>query len=329
MNASSLFFFATFSNILSTIPWSLIFFLTQFFNIRLYLINRPDECQRIQKRIGNNTSETGDGGKGRGYSFGRWYFLHIDHHGDSISIWMIATTISYDNLLRDNYFDCSLSNGSIGASASASGSAPGSTSDSGSTSGILNLLSNKRIQITQRSGSFNNPWFRKRSIPIMVAPRPNQEEIIQKVLEHNKRTSHTVVYLHGPPGTGKSMIGLFIAQQTDGTYCNTLKPWQPNDTIDSIYIEIEPTELTPLIIVFDEFDAAIMKIHNGSIVPHKNLPTAVENKTGWNHMLDEIQRGIYPHLILLLTSNRAPEFFNSLDPSYLRSGRVDLSFEMV
>jgi hypothetical protein len=45
-------------------------------------------------------------------------------------------------------------------------------------------------------------------------------------------------------------------------------------------------------------------------------------------MLDEIQRGMYPNIILLLTSNKTPDFIRSLDPSYIRDGRVDLTFEM-
>jgi hypothetical protein len=45
-------------------------------------------------------------------------------------------------------------------------------------------------------------------------------------------------------------------------------------------------------------------------------------------MLDEIQRGMYPHLIMLLTSNKGPEFIQSLDPSYIRKGRVDITVEL-
>jgi hypothetical protein len=58
------------------------------------------------------------------------------------------------------------------------------------------------------------------------------------------------------------------------------------------------------------------------------VPIIVPDKSGWNNMLDTIQRGMYPNLILIMTSNRGPEFINSLDPSYIRKGRVDLTFEM-
>jgi hypothetical protein len=91
--------------------------------------------------------------------------------------------------------------------------------------------------------------------------------------------------------------------------------------------EVEPTAQKPLIIVFDEVDLVIMKIHEG-IRQHKNVPTVVSDKSGWNHMLDSIQRGMYSNIILVMTSNRGPEFIDSLDSSYIRKGRVDIIEEM-
>jgi hypothetical protein len=35
---------------------------------------------------------------------------------------------------------------------------------------------------------------------------------------------------------------------------------------------------------------------------------------------------MYPYLILILTTNKKPEFFKELDPSYIREGRVNLIF---
>ena len=305
MSASNIFFFASITSLISNIPWTAIFLITQFLGIRLYIIRRTEECQKIQKRIGNTSSEIGDGGKGQGWAIGYWYFAHIHNISGDMSIWMVATAATYENLMKDTYVETSITN-----ITEASEKNPP-----------------KRLSITQRMGSFSNHWFRTRDISISLTPRLKQQSVINKILENQKETSHTVAYLWGPPGSGKSMVGLFIAQQLKGIYCNNLKPWQPNDTLHSVYSEVEPSEIKPLILIFDEFDAVITELHNGTILSHKNFPIAVQNKSGWNHMLDEIQRGMYPNFILILTSNRGPDFFNSLDPSYIREGRVDLTFE--
>jgi hypothetical protein len=56
------------------------------------------------------------------------------------------------------------------------------------------------------------------------------------------------------------------------------------------------------------------------------VPISIGDKAGWNKFLDEIDRGMFPHLVLVLTSNRDPAFIRALDPSYIREGRVDLTF---
>jgi len=97
--------------------------------------------------------------------------------------------------------------------------------------------------------------------------------------------------------------------------------------VAALYSEVEPTAEQPLIIAFDEFDDPLVKIHAG-IPPHKSLPISIHDKPSWNHMLDEIQRGMYPHLLVILTSNKTPEFIREIDPSYIREGRVDLICEV-
>jgi len=95
-----------------------------------------------------------------------------------------------------------------------------------------------------------------------------------------------------------------------------------------LYCESEPTKTRPLIVLFDEFDEPLERIHTG-IKAHSEMPTAVGDKSGWNRMLDEIQLGMYPNMILVLTSNRGPNYINTFDKAYIREGRVDLTFEIL
>ena len=300
-------------NFLSYIPWSAIFLLTQWFGVRLYYLKKREECTRIQKRVQGWCSHTTDCSKGYGYAIGYWYLLNISvintECSDSYTIYMIATKASFEALTKDLNDDDDAEVDLLLKKGGDTDMAP------------------KAITIWARTGSYQNPWFRKREKPMEEVARGQQEEVISKIAEHYRQKRHTVAYLHGPPGTGKSMVGPLLAERLNGSICSTLKPWQPNDTIDLLHTEVEPTKNKPLIMIFDEVDAALIKIHEG-IPAHPKMPTMVADKTGWNHMLDEIQRGMYPNFILLLTSNRGPDFVTSLDPSYIREGRVDLTFEM-
>lgn len=296
------------SSILSYIPWQIIFLLLNIFGIRCYNLRNKEECQRIQKRIGERFSSTTDGGKGEGYAIGYWYILYASmnksEYGDHYSIWLIATLSSYMELTIDK-----------------------ATADSVV---LTEDKSNKTdLKVYSREGSFYNNYFKKRTIEIpSIEPYENQQKIMNQIKAHYEDKDIAVAYIYGPPGTGKSLISILLANNYKSSYCNTLKPWQPGDTISNLYSEVEPTKDKPLILVFDEFDTALLKIHSG-FEPHKNLPTQVQDKTGWNQMLDEIQLGMYPNIILVMTSNKPPEFINALDTSYIRKGRVNIIAELL
>jgi hypothetical protein len=302
-------------SLLQSVPWSSIFLLTQCFGIRLYTLRDREVCLRVQRRL-RWASHTTDASKLAGYSAGRWYFLCLSvtpgDSGDRFELWMVATAASYEALTTDDP-----------AALQPPVTAPQEPGGAPAPAAAPPPLK-KQLQIFARTGSYFSVWFRKRKISIdAVQPRPAQEQILGEIEALYKQKKHAVVYVHGPPGTGKSMLGPLLAFRLNGSYCNTLKPWQPGDTLAELYNESEASEEKPLIVSFDEFDGALVRIHTG-IEPHKHLPTLISDKASWNHFLDEIGRGMYPHLVLLLTSNRGPDFIRSLDPSYIREGRVNL-----
>jgi hypothetical protein len=291
----------------SAVPWTVLFLFIRWTGLRLYVLNDRDVCRRIQRRV-TNTSHMSDDGKSYGYAVGRWYLMDIsieNNDGDiTYCIWMIATTASHKRLTAD------LREASEGES----------DSDEEGTKKTKPLL------VYERNGCYTNLWYRERKVGGGFEPRDEQTAILTAVTElvTERERGHATVFLHGPPGTGKSMIGVLLAETMGGVYCNTLKPWEPGDTLGSLHSQVEPSAEKPLIVCFDEFDGPLMAIHGRSIERHKNIPTAVADKEGWNRFLDEISRGMFPHTILLLTSNRGPEFVRALDPSYIREGRVDL-----
>lgn len=306
-SALTAFFGGALLHLWAAIPWVMVFLVTQLFGVRLYIIKDKDVALRVQKRL-THSSHVADGGKGYGYSVGRWYFASVSiergDYGDHFDIWMIATAVSFETLTREN-------GRLLPAAAIADGPpAPGP----------------KAMTVFNRVGSFTHVWFKRRAITLPeVEPRPDQTVVLDAICAHQERKAHTVVFLHGPPGSGKSMIGVMLARRLGAGYCNTLKPWQPGDTLADLYAEVEPTAEKPLVVAFDEFDGALMAIHVG-IPPHKAVPISIADKAGWNKFMDEIDRGMFPHLVLVLTSNRDPAFIRAMDPSYIREGRVDLTF---
>ena len=295
--------------VINYIPWDIIFIFTKSYGLRIYTLRKKEECKLIQKKIGQNCSHLTDNNKGCGYAYGYWYVLHLGYNaidGEYYTITLIATESSYKNLIKEENYE-----------------------DEKQEYTIINEPQKKiNINIYDCTGSFQNRWYRKRTIRIPnLISRPNQKYIIEQICDHQKKTKHTTVYLHGPIGSGKSMIGLLLTDYYKGSYCNNLIVWNPGDVLGNLYLDADPTEDNPLIVVFEEIDIALVKINEG-IPDHKNLSISIQNKMGWNNLFDSIQMGMYPNLIVLLTSNKSPEFINELDASYLRKGRIDFIFEL-
>jgi hypothetical protein len=45
-------------------------------------------------------------------------------------------------------------------------------------------------------------------------------------------------------------------------------------------------------------------------------------------LFDRIDRGLYPNMIVLLTTNTDPALIDAMDKSYLRQGRINCRFEL-
>jgi len=300
--------------LIGMIPWSMIFLITKRFGIKYYSLSDSDICMRIMKRLKDNTSEVGNDEKGTGYSIGYWYLVHISSkYRDEIEIWMIATDASYKNLTQE--VDEEEPNIPVNDQVTTS------TTDKPP----VPTKSGKTIDIYNRFGSYSNLWYRKRPIKNFdYQPRPDQAILMKQIQELYATKKAVTIFLHGPPCTGKSIMGLLLADAYGSSYCNAFAPWEPGDTLGCLMDEVEPTKDKPLIIVWEEIDIQLALIHQG-IEPHKNIPILVRNKSLWNTLLDKIQLGIYPNIILLLTSNMDVKRINqTLDESYLRKGRMDI-----
>jgi hypothetical protein len=295
---------------MSAMLWSIPFIILWIFKIKLYKLSNNNDVVKILNKLSKYSTITSDDGVPQGIIFDRRAIIivqdSISMDGPSMMLWVITSEQNLRELLGNS---CAKSSAPLPCD---------NVEDECVT----------EITLYERGGNFHWLTYSKRSLEVShFTARDEQKKIIDEVMSHFDEHDHSVVYLHGKPGTGKSLLGLLLTKELNGSLCTTFDPTDPGDTLNGLYNRVAPEKSNPLIVVLDEFDVILHKIHTG-VTPHKNIPIQVKNKTTWNQFLDRIQIGMYPNLILVLTSNKTPAYINEMDPSYIRKGRVDLCCEV-
>ena len=183
------------------------------------------------------------------------------------------------------------------------------------------------FSLMERCGTYQHFYYTSRKFPNKLTdPNPKQDEILDTITDHFASNTTTVAYIHGKAGVGKTMIGPLLASKLNGILCTSFNPSDPSDQLSRLYFESEVSKRTPLILVLDEVDTLLKKVHVG--FENDRYPISVHNKSTWNQFLDSIDNGLYPHIILLLISNMDPADIDALDPSFIREGRVNFRFHL-
>lgn len=198
----------------------------------------------------------------------------------------------------------------------------------------------RMIHVLEREGGYSHLYYIRRRFDVQpFKAMENQESIVREVVEYYKTHRHVVVILHGEKGVGKSMIPLLVAKElaeegsadeedTRVSFCDTHRPTDPGDCFVRLYTRADPMKPTPLIVTMEEFDGMLQAVHHGTVKQHDDMTTEIYDKATWNQFFDRFDRGYYPWTILFLTTNQDPEVFHRMDPSYLREGRVNLTFHV-
>lgn len=295
-------------NTMYHIPWSSLFLFLQPFHIYLYEIIERETCLQIQKNITYSTHKTSEKGA-YGYCFGRWFFGYVNRSYGDWSITLLANEQTFKRLTQTQQVE--------------------ETVKLNYTSLEKEENNPTNLRLIKKGGTFGNSYFSKREVEVgFLEPLPQQQTILEQIQLNQERFGYSIVFLHGPPGTGKSMIAHILAQRAKGHLFTNLNLVEPGTVFDELYTFASPTKSKPLIVLLDEVDILLKQIHEQKVLMHKHYPSQIQDKSGWNRFLDSIQIGLFPNLILLMTSNKSPEEINKLDPCYLRENRVDFTFHL-
>lgn len=292
--------------------WTLPFLLARFIRCSLNKLSG----QRMQQFLKTVTwASVWNNEEPEGFVVGRWYIGYVyENHGPrgevTNKMWLFCSR---------RFYNIHIAKTEVAADAA----------DTGESTPRMA----KQVQLCELDG--NAVWnlhFITRSIPVTdLDPRTQQQNAINTIMETYKKMGYVVALLYGEPGKGKSMISLFLAKWLLGlkdikkvTLVDTFFPFQPGNQFSTLYTKVSPSKDSPLIVVVEEVDIGLLQMHTGTLVTHRDVPTMLSSKTAWSLFFDRFDRKQYPWVYFIMTSNKHASWFDELDASYMRAGRVNL-----
>ena len=187
---------------------------------------------------------------------------------------------------------------------------------------------NNEIKYYTRGGNYEYFFYTSRKVIIDKEYTQEQRVISNSITENFKRKGFLTCFIYGKPGSGKTMLSYLLAKSLSACFCDSFNPTEPGESLANLYSKIAPTNDEPLIILLDEVDNIIQNVYENRILKHKKYPIQISDKPSWNLFFDKIDMGLYPNLIVILCSNRTKRELDNLDVSYLRKGRLHVTFEL-
>lgn len=190
---------------------------------------------------------------------------------------------------------------------------------------------NKKISYITRNGEYGYFQYKTRSINLNQMSNHDelimyeyQDKLFKSIMNFYKKNNFCKIYLNGKPGCGKTYFGYILAQKLGCYLCDCYNPYEPSSNLNEIYHSCRLKPEKPLILILDEVDILLEKIHNKKTEGHKKYSREIYDKTTWNNFMDKIDFGLYPYLIIIMNSNKQKDYIDNMDPSYLRQGRTNI-----
>ena len=190
----------------------------------------------------------------------------------------------------------------------------------------------KKIKYVIKKGDYGYFDYSCRGINLISPGRNNsgpsffayQEDLFKQIMNFYKNSNFCKVFLSGDPGCGKTFFSYVMAQKLGCYLCDSFDPYEPSSNFNEIYSTVKSTPRCPLILLIDEVDILINKIHNQKITEHLKYSREIFDKTSYTSFMDKIEFGLYPNVILIMNSNKKKREIDNMDKAYLRTGRINI-----
>lgn len=187
------------------------------------------------------------------------------------------------------------------------------------------------IKLYNRMGTIDQTTYNYQYFFVKHSEYKFQTEVIDQILKIYQEKDKCVCIFSGPPRTCKSYTSLLINKRfstngKDSCFCDSFNPTEHGDYFSLLHSITSPKKDYPLIVMLEEFDAILENLNKEQFL-HGNQRVMVQTKKDWNLFLDKFDRGMYPHVILVMTTNKTFTELEQFDKSFLREGRVDLKLE--
>lgn len=204
----------------------------------------------------------------------------------------------------------------------------------------VTLSQKKNYKLAEKIVEKDVAYFTSRYIYCPHVPTTKQSEILRSIVDaySTRRVKSLTSILHGVPGAGKSTIASLLTCIFDGLLISN---WKLHDysitktSFESLYSKNKVSHTSPMILLIDEVDEILSHIienTNSREIAIKEKKDAILTnklvKSDWCNWLDRVDSGVYPFVLIIMTTNVPIEKFDEVDKAYLRNGRVHLRFNM-